>query len=99
MNKRRERALEAFLYITFPIALFAGCSGLGNTKNDYALSTTDLGAAMIGEALPDDAYEGDWASPEYFLNPESDAGVVESAAEPASISYYCECVELQGAAI
>ena len=27
MNIRRERALETFLYITFPIALFIGCAG------------------------------------------------------------------------
>jgi outer membrane protein OmpA-like peptidoglycan-associated protein len=32
MNKRKERALETFLIITFPVALFAGCAGNGDIK-------------------------------------------------------------------
>ena len=37
MNIRRERALEAFLYITFPIALFIGCAGSSdfNTSSGF----------------------------------------------------------------
>lgn len=34
MNKRQERALEVFLYVTFAIALFAG---VGNTKSDTSI--------------------------------------------------------------
>ena len=77
MNKRRERVLEAFLYITFPIALFAGCTGLGNTKNEYALSTTDSDSTMIGETLPGDFYDDYGTVPLYFGTFESDATEAE----------------------
>jgi peptidoglycan-associated lipoprotein len=66
MNKRRERALEAFLFITFPIALFAGCTGLENTKNDVALSASDFEPVALGETMSGDGYVAQWDSPGFF---------------------------------
>ena len=54
MNKRQERALEVFLYVTFAIALVVG---VGNTKSDTNFLSTrsdnTLGDLMIdyGQAL------------------------------------------------
>lgn len=38
MTKIRERALEVFLYVTFPIALFVGCVGAGDFGMDSAFT-------------------------------------------------------------
>ncbi|WP_455205311.1 OmpA family protein [Kaarinaea lacus] len=38
MDKRKEWALEAFLFITFPIALFAGCTG----SSDFDQKAVDV---------------------------------------------------------
>lgn len=38
MDKRKEWALEAFLFITFPIALFAGCTG----SSDFEQRAVDV---------------------------------------------------------
>jgi outer membrane protein OmpA-like peptidoglycan-associated protein len=46
MNKRRERALEVFLYVTFAIALFAG---VGSTKSDTIFSSSDVVPTMMGK--------------------------------------------------
>lgn len=68
MNKRRERALEAFLYITFPIALFAGCTDPGNTKE--AVSSSVNAEFSINAVYPAyDVYEEEWSAsgdPETF---------------------------------
>lgn len=74
MNKRRERALEAFLYITFPIALFAGCSGLGNTKTDADLRAADSQSVRTQE----DRYIDDWRVPRYFGSFDSGKAVESS---------------------
>ncbi len=65
MNKRQERALEVFLYITFVIALFAaagnsnGDTGWLSTRPDQTLGEGEpaggsrrFGAPEAGEALP-----------------------------------------------
>jgi outer membrane protein OmpA-like peptidoglycan-associated protein len=62
MNKRKERALEVFLYVTFAIALFAG---VGNTKSDTSIFPINFefnkgeGDAVLGyqQALQNDDLE------------------------------------------
>ena len=59
MNKRQERALEVFLYVTFAIALVVG---VGTTKSDTNFLPTSIEATMtdaeavidFGQALAND---------------------------------------------
>jgi outer membrane protein OmpA-like peptidoglycan-associated protein len=61
MNKRQERALEVFLFVTFAIAMVVG---VGNTKSDTNFLSTSFQNAMgdsvidYGQALSgDDSHE------------------------------------------
>lgn len=72
MNKRRERALEVFLYITFPIALFAGCTGLGNKQNQVG-SPYEYPVSVYGtEYSQDDTYDGDFPVGRFYNTSRSD---------------------------